>query len=63
MKVKTKHAVRVKRGKEQVTLAPGAEADLPKEVAQDLVDRGAAEAVSGPAPAEPEEEPGAEPGG
>jgi len=61
MKVKLNHAVRVKRGKEHVTLEPGSTADLPKETAEELIDRGAAEAAGAPAPVE--EEPGAEPGG
>ncbi|MFQ5510154.1 MAG: hypothetical protein ACE5FN_12600 [Leptospirillia bacterium] len=60
MKVTLKHAVRIKRGKEHVTLEPGTTADLPKETAEELIERGAAEAATAPGPSE--EEPGAEPG-
>jgi len=63
MKVKTKHAVRVKRGKGHKDLDPGTTVDLSEAVATDLIERGAAEPVDA-APAPPvEEDPDAEPGG
>jgi len=48
MKVKTKHAVRVKRGKGHKDLDPGTTVDLSEAVATDLIDRGAAEPLDKP---------------
>jgi len=61
MKVKLKHAVRVKRGDDHEVLESGSEVDLAKDVAQHLINKGAAESI-GKAPApKANEDPGAEP--